>query len=121
VGGFLILLVILVAVWLLFVVPSRRRQRSHAGMQDAIDVGDEIITAGGLHAFVRELGDEQLRVEIAPGVIVTLDRRAVAAVAREIEVEVDRDDDSDEPGRPELEPGEEADEESGSGTSAKAG
>jgi preprotein translocase subunit YajC len=120
VGGFLILLVILVAVWLLFVVPARRRQRSHAGMQDTIDLGDEIITAGGLHAFVRELGEEQLRVEIAPGVIVTLDRRAVAAVAREIEVEVERHD-PDEPESPEPEPGEEADRESGSGTSAKAG
>jgi preprotein translocase subunit YajC len=121
VGGFLILLVILVAVWLLFVVPARRRQRSHSGMQDAIDVGDEIITAGGLHAFVRELGEEQLRVEIAPGVIVTLDRRAVAAVAREIEVEVERD-----PAEDEAADGSEAEEpeaagESGSGTSAKAG
>jgi preprotein translocase subunit YajC len=121
VGGFLILVVILVAVWLLFVLPARRRQRSHAGMQDAIDVGDEIITAGGLHAFVRELGEEQLRVEIAPGVLVTLDRRAVAAVAREIEVEVERDDAEDEP-EDEAEGGEpEGAGEPGSGTSAKAG
>ena len=64
-------------------------------MQDSIEAGDEIITAGGLHATVRSLGDEQLEVEIAPGVVATLDRRAVAAVAREIEVEVD----------PEPEPG----------------
>ena len=35
--------------------PSRRRQRSHAAMQDALAVGDEIITAGGLHAIVREV------------------------------------------------------------------
>jgi preprotein translocase subunit YajC len=125
VGGFLILLVILVAVWLLFVVPARRRQRSHAGMQDTIDLGDEIITAGGLHAFVRELGEEQLQVEIAPGVIVTLDRRAVAAVAREIEVEVERDDAEgealDEPEDEPVEPEQEGAGETGSGTSAKAG
>jgi preprotein translocase subunit YajC len=123
VGGFLILLVILVGVWLLFVVPARRRQRSHAGMQDTIDLGDEIITAGGLHAFVRELGEEQLRVEIAPGVVVTLDRRAVAAVAREIEVEVERDEAGGEAAErePEGEEEPEAAEEPGSGTSAKAG
>jgi preprotein translocase subunit YajC len=120
VGGFLILLVILVAVWLLFVLPARRRQRSHAGMQDAIDLGDEIITAGGVHGFVRELGEEQLRVEIAPGVIVTLDRRAVAAVAREIEVEVERDEPA-EADEPVVEPGVDAGGGPGSGTSAKAG
>ena len=49
-------------------------------MQDAIVEGNEIITAGGLHAVVREGGEHELRVEIAPGVVVTLDRRAVAAV-----------------------------------------
>lgn len=93
-GGFLILIVILVAVWVLFFLPARRRQRSHSAMQRSIEVGDEIITAGGLHAVVKELGDEQLTAEISAGVPVTLDRRAVAAVAREIEVEVE----------PELEP-----------------
>jgi len=52
-------------------------------MQDSLAVGDEIITAGGLHAVVRELDEDQLKVEIAPNVVATLDRRAVAAVARE--------------------------------------
>lgn len=94
--GFLILIVILGAVWLVFVIPARRRRSSHAEMQDSVAVGDEIITAGGLHAVVRTMGDEQIEVEIAPGVVVTLDRRAVAAVAREIEVEVHAGpDDSD--------------------------
>ena len=52
-------------------------------MQDALVVGDEIITAGGLHAVVRELGEDELKVEIAPNVLATLDRRAVAAVAHD--------------------------------------
>jgi preprotein translocase subunit YajC len=96
VGGFLILIVILVAIWLLFFLPTRRRQRAHAAMQDSIEVGDEIITAGGLHATVLELGSDQLRAEIATGTVVTLDRRAVAAVARDVEVEVEPDDDAGE-------------------------
>jgi len=118
VGGFLILLIILGAIWLLFVIPARRRRSSHESMQDSIELGDEIITAGGLHAFVRELGDDQLKVEIAPGVVATLDRRAVAAVAREIEVEVEPEDaDEPEEGGPaaEARPG------PGDGTSAKPG
>ena len=58
-------------------------------MQDSVDVGDEIITAGGLHGVVREIGDDTLKIEIAPDVVAILDRRAVAAVAREVEVEVE--------------------------------
>ena len=92
-GGFLVVLIVLGILWFFLLMPIRRQQRnraeSHSAMQDSLEVGDEIITAGGLHATVRELGDDQLRVEIAPGVVATLDRRAVAAVATEIEVETD--------------------------------
>ena len=51
-------------------------------MQNEVHVDDEVITAGGLHAYVRELGDDVITVEIAPNVRVRLDRRAVAAVVR---------------------------------------
>jgi preprotein translocase subunit YajC len=73
-----------VIAWMLLAVPVRRRQRAHGAMQDAVVVGDEIITAGGIHAVVHEAGEFELRVELAPNVVVTLDRRAVAAVAQEL-------------------------------------
>jgi len=80
----LIVIVIIAGfVWFLLALPARRRSRAHVAMQDAIAVGDEVITAGGLHAVVRELGETELRIEIAPAILVTLDRRAVAAVAQE--------------------------------------
>jgi preprotein translocase subunit YajC len=82
-GPLIVILVVVAVAWFLFGVPARRRSRAHAAMQDAVDVGDEIITAGGLHAIVREVGEGELRVEIAPNVVATLDRRAVAAVAQE--------------------------------------
>jgi preprotein translocase subunit YajC len=92
VQGFLILIIVFGAAWFLFVLPARRRKMSHAAMQDSIAVGDEIITAGGLHGTVKALEDDTLKVEIATGVVATLDRRAVAAVAREVEVEVEPED-----------------------------
>jgi preprotein translocase subunit YajC len=83
-GALIIIAVIVAIAWLALAVPWRRRQRSHTAMQDDVKQGDEIITAGGMHAVVKEAGERELRVEIAPGVVVTLDRRAVAAVAQEI-------------------------------------
>ena len=70
-------------------LPARRRRTQHAAMQEAIEAGDEIITAGGLHGRVIEDEGETIRLEIAPGVVATLDRRAVAAVATEVEVEAE--------------------------------
>ena len=89
----LIILVVWALVWFVFIVPSRRKRTAHTAMQDSVDVGDEIITAGGLHGHVCVVGDDTLRVVIAAGVVATLDRRAVAAVAREIEVEADDEED----------------------------
>ena len=89
--GFLILIILFGVAWFLFVLPRRRKMSSHAAMQDSIDVGDDIISAGGLHGTVKAFGDDTVQVEIAPGVVVTLDRRAVAAVARDVEVEIDHD------------------------------
>jgi preprotein translocase subunit YajC len=90
-SGLLIIIILFGAAWLLFLLPARRRRAQHEAMQDSVDPGDEIITAGGLHGTVTEIDDQTARVEIAPNVVVTLDRRAIAAVATEIEVEPEED------------------------------
>ena len=83
-GAVVAIAVLLALGYLFLVMPARRRQRSHQAMQDEIAAGNEIITAGGLHGVVREAGDDEIKLEIAPGVVVKLDRRAVAAVARDV-------------------------------------
>ena len=111
---FLIVIVVLFALmWLLMVRPQKRRQIGQLQMQNSLRVGDEVITAGGLHAYIRRLDDEVLTVEIAPGVEARLDRRAVAGVVRdedqpeeqeEPEEEVDEADEPAELPQGEAEP-----------------
>jgi preprotein translocase subunit YajC len=96
-GGLLIILILVGALWLVFVLPARRRRVQHAAMQDSVAVGDDVITAGGIHARVLELDDDTARVEIAPTVVVTLDRRAIAAVATDVEVEIEPGAAAEEP------------------------
>ncbi len=77
--GFLLIILAFFFLWLVLVRPQKRRQTVQQQMHEDLRVGDEVITAGGLHAVITELGDEVLRVRIAPTVEVELDRRAVAA------------------------------------------
>jgi preprotein translocase subunit YajC len=77
-------------LWLFVLRPQRRRSSEQLQMQDTLRVGDEVITAGGIRGYVRQLDEEVLEVEIAPEVVVRLDRRAVAALVQE------EDDDPDE-------------------------
>jgi preprotein translocase subunit YajC len=84
----LILLVVgFVLMWLLIVLPQRRRQSAHSSMIQGLKPGDYIVTAGGLYGTVTELGDDDLGVEIAPDVEVRVARRAVGAVIPPEEIE----------------------------------
>jgi preprotein translocase subunit YajC len=89
VGYLIILVAIFALMWLLLIRPQRRRQVEQAQMQEVLEPGDEILTAGGIHGIVREVEDEIVHVEIAPGTTIRLDRRAVAGVEREPEPEAE--------------------------------
>ena len=78
---YLILLVFaLGTMYLLVVLPQRRRMAAHERMVSDIAVGTEIVTAGGIYGTVMSIGDEELGVEVAPGTILRVSKRAVAAV-----------------------------------------
>jgi preprotein translocase subunit YajC len=67
-------------MYVLIVMPQRRRQASHRRMLDHMEIGDEIITSGGIYGFVRGVGDDNLMLEIADGTVVRVSKRAVAVV-----------------------------------------
>jgi preprotein translocase subunit YajC len=77
-------LIVLVAMfallWLFFIAPQRRRAQAQQALIGSVEVGDEIVTVGGLIGRVRAAQDEELVLEIAPGTQVRVARRSVAAV-----------------------------------------
>jgi preprotein translocase subunit YajC len=79
-SGLLVILVLFGLFWLLLIRPQRRRAQAQNRLISSVEVGDEIVTAGGLYGTIVGVGDEELMVEIAPGTHVRIARRAVAAV-----------------------------------------
>jgi preprotein translocase subunit YajC len=71
------LLILVAAFYFLIVRPQRRQQQFRRQVIAAVQVGDEIITSGGVFATVVGLDDDTLDVEIAPGVVVKIARGAV--------------------------------------------
>jgi preprotein translocase subunit YajC len=92
-----VIVALFVLLYLLILRPQRRRTTDQLQMQDTLQVGDEVITAGGIRGEVRQLDEDVLKVEIAPDIVVRVDRRAIAAVVG------DHEDDTDalEEGEPE--------------------
>jgi len=100
-------LIIIVAMfallWLFLIRPQRARAQAHRELLTRVEVGDEILTVGGLYGNVLAIDedDDDLTVEIAPGTEVRIARRAVAAV---VSPEENEDDEEELPALEEGEP-----------------
>ena len=99
-GYLIVIIALFAALWLFLIRPQRRRQVDQARMQNALAEGNEILTAGGVYGTLRGIEDEVVQVEIAPGTIIRLDRRAVAAVLQEPEPEDEIEAEPDDPASP---------------------
>jgi preprotein translocase subunit YajC len=86
-----------VAFFFLIVRPQRRQVAARRALIQAVVVGDEIITAGGIYGVVLSIEDDTLRLEVAPGVVLTLAREAVARrKADDVPIEPAPDGDGEE-------------------------
>jgi preprotein translocase subunit YajC len=77
----IVIVAMFVLLWLFLIAPQRRRMQEQRKLIDSVEIGDEIVTVGGIIGRVRsEPSDQELLVEIAPGTEVRVARRAVAAI-----------------------------------------
>ncbi len=67
-----------VLFFFLIVRPQRRQLASRRALIAAVEVGDDVITAGGIYGTIRAIDGDVLEVEIADGVVITLAREAIA-------------------------------------------
>jgi preprotein translocase subunit YajC len=82
-GGYSALLfpiALIVVFYFLLIRPQQKKQKEHRQMVEALAVGDEVITGGGVLGKVTEIGEQFLTVEIAHGVSVKVQRHTVATV-----------------------------------------
>jgi preprotein translocase subunit YajC len=97
-GQLIIIVAMFALLWLLLIRPQRQRLQEQRRLHAEIEVGDEILTAGGIYGQVLELGDEDdLIVEIAPGTEVRMARRAVAGIVPPEDDEPEELEEAEEP------------------------
>ena len=78
--GFLPLILIFVLFYFMLIRPQANRAKEHKQMVAALSKGDEVVTNGGLLGRAVEVGDSFINVEIADGVVVKIQRQAVASL-----------------------------------------
>lgn len=78
---FLPLVVLAVLFWVLIIRPQRRRAQQQGRLIESLERGQEVVTAGGLYGRIDYVGEDDIRLEIAPEMVVRVDKRAVSQLA----------------------------------------
>lgn len=63
--------------------PQQRQRRAHTELLSSLKKGDTIVTAAGMYGTVKKVEENIVEVEVAKGVTVKINRRAVTEIVRD--------------------------------------
>ena len=84
-SGILMMVLIFVVFYFFMIRPQSKRQKEIKKQREAMQVGDKVVTSGGIHGKVKELKDTTVIVEIAENVRIKVDKNSVFATAEDIQ------------------------------------
>jgi len=78
--GLALPVLMIVGFYFLLIRPQRNRQRAQQALLSALEVGDEVMTTGGIFGTIIEIDEDEgvIVVEIAPGTRVRMIRNGIA-------------------------------------------
>jgi preprotein translocase subunit YajC len=78
--GFLPIILMFVLLYFLMIRPQMKRAKEQKQMVEALQKGDEVITAGGVLGRITRIADAYVSVEIAPNTEISVQKAAVQTV-----------------------------------------
>lgn len=79
----LIMMVAIFAIMYFFMIrPQNKKQKEIQNFRKNLEVGQSVITAGGIYGKIKELEDNAVIVEIAPSVKIKVDKNSIYADAQ---------------------------------------
>lgn len=79
----IILMVLMFGIfYFLLIRPQQKKAKEHKALLEALQKGDQIITAGGVHGKVTAIDDAVVVVEVATGVNIRISKGYIATVVK---------------------------------------
>ncbi len=80
----IIMIVLMIVIFYFFMIrPQQKKQKELKKQREAMQNGDKVVTAGGIHGRVKEIRETTIIVEAAPGVSLKVDRGSVYPLVEE--------------------------------------
>lgn len=89
----LIMAVFIGLMYFMMVVPQKKRAEQQRKMLDSLEPGSRVLLNSGIFGTIRARGEQQLVIELAPGVEVTVLKQTVVRTANPDEEEFEYADD----------------------------
>ncbi len=81
----LLMMVAIIAVFYFFMIrPQQKKQKDLQKSREAMKVGDKVVTSGGIHGRIKEVGDSWFLVEVADGVRIKFEKASVFASSTDV-------------------------------------
>ncbi len=80
--GIIMLVAMFAIFYFLLIRPQQKRAKQHKELVGAAAVGDQIITAGGIHGKIASVDESTITLEIATGVKIKMNRSAITEVKK---------------------------------------
>jgi preprotein translocase subunit YajC len=82
-GALIPLMLIFVIFYFLLILPQRKKQKQHKEMVKNLKKGDKVVTTGGVYGTVTRIKPDNVEVEVADKVRLTIQRGAISTLRRE--------------------------------------
>jgi preprotein translocase subunit YajC len=81
--GIIMLVAMFAIFYFLLIRPQQKRAKEHKQLIESLKIGDQVVTAGGLHGKVAALQDTVVMIEVAAGVKIKVNRSSVVGTRKE--------------------------------------
>lgn len=72
-------LIIILILYFMMIRPQRKRQKEIENFRNGLQVGQEVITSGGIYGKVKSIEGNIVYIEVAHGVVMRFDKSAIYA------------------------------------------
>ncbi len=86
-SGLLMIIILFVFMWLLLIRPQNKKAKEEAKMRSELKKGDRVLCAGGIYGKVHAVNDTTIEVEVADGVVMTVEKSFIQALANNTNTE----------------------------------
>ncbi|MBQ0163706.1 MAG: preprotein translocase subunit YajC [Bacteroidales bacterium] len=82
-SGLIMIALMFVVIYFFMIRPQSKQAKKIAAFRQALTVGQDVVTTGGIHGTVKSISDTTVTLRVATGVEIVFDKSAIVPAAEQ--------------------------------------